>query len=72
MLNPFSKPKQYKTASIHVAHLADSPNVYLGFVEANGEPKFQLLFTPEQADEIARDFDRVAALARQWREAHNA
>ncbi len=72
MLNPFSKPKQPMPAHIQVAHLDNSPSVYLGLMDANDVPRYQMLFTPEQAEEIARDFDRVAALARQWREANNA
>lgn len=73
--NPFfPKPKapEQKKGFIDIGHLADTPSVYFGMFNENREAAYQLLFTPEQAEALAADLDRVAALARQWREANNA
>lgn len=72
MRNPFAKPKRQQLAHVRVAHLVNTPWVYLSMADPKGRVLQQLLYTPEQAEEIARDFDRVAALARQFREANNA
>lgn len=75
MRNPFTpKPKaaEPKKGFIKVGHLMDTPSVYFGIFNEKPEAAYQLLFTPDQAEALAADLDRVAALARQWQEAQNA
>lgn len=62
---PKPKPNPERLASILVGHIVDTSSVGFEANDDKGRRVFGLMFTPEQAEALADDIYRAAALARQ-------